>query len=110
MNRSVKESELRIQANSVLVELANSLFPGDKKFEVHAPGTNTIHAPVIKLGSVTMDHWAGITIQHAGLNLGNSQYIYDFVMKVKGTYAQIIVESGSLEGRFFISVQPVRYH
>ncbi len=108
MNRSVKKSELRIQANNVLVELANSLFPGDKKFELHVPRTNPIHAPVIKLESVTIDHWAGIIIQHVGLNLRDSQFIYDFVMKVKGTYAQIIVESGPLKGRFFISVQQVR--
>ena len=107
MNRPVKESELRIQANNVLVDLANSLFPGDKKFEVSAP-TYPIHGPLIKLGSVDLDDWAGRAIQHAGLNLRDSKYIYDFVMKVKGTYAQIIVESGLLKGRFFISVQPVR--
>jgi hypothetical protein len=108
MNRSVKENELRIQANNVLVELVNSLFPGDKKFELSASRTYPIHGPVIKLGSVTMDHWAGKTILCAGLTLRDSPYIYDFVTKVKGTYAQIIVESGPLKGRFLISVQPVR--
>jgi hypothetical protein len=108
MNRSVNENELRIQANNALDELVNSLFPGDKKFELSAPRTYPIHGPLIKLGSVTMDHWAAKTIQHAGLTLKDSPYIYDFVTKVKGTYAQIIIESGLLEGRFLISVQPVR--
>lgn len=108
MNRSVKETELRSQANNVLVDLANSLFPGDKQFQLSALRTNPIHGPVIKLRGVTMDHWAGIAIRDVGLNLRDSPSIYDFVMKVKGTYAQIIVESGALKGRFFISVQPIR--
>jgi hypothetical protein len=108
VDRSVKESELRKQANNILIELTNSLFAGDKKLELCVPrGDANFHAPVIKIESVRADHWAGIAILKNGIVLKDDPYIYDFVKNVQGTYAQIDVANGPFIGTYEIAVQTV---
>jgi hypothetical protein len=105
VDRSVKESELRIQANNVLIELKNSLFTGHKKFELRESSAE-FQGPVIKFTSLATGHWAWNTIKNIGAAVSDS-YINDFIINVEGTYAQIIVENGSLSGTYLIAVQTI---
>jgi hypothetical protein len=105
-NRPAKEMEGRIQANRLLIELTNSLFGGYKKIDVHpcvAPAN--FQGPVIKYDSLNSYQWAGIAITNNGVARPSNEYINEFITSVEGTYAQFIVASGALKGRYLISVQ-----
>ena len=105
VDKSLKESELRIQANNALIELTNSLFTGHKKFELRESYPE-YQGPVIKFNSLAPGHWAWNAIMNTGVAVIDS-YINDFITNVEGTYAQIIVENGSLSGTYLIAVQTI---
>lgn len=61
--------------------------------------------PVIKVDSFNPDHWTGIAVQKAGLDLKDQAAIYDFVMNVQGTYAVIQVTAAPFTGFYLVTVQ-----
>ena len=106
-NRPAKELEGRIQANRLLIELTNSLFGGYKKIDVYRCGAVTnFHGPVIKYASLNPYHWAGIAIMNNGMAT-NTEYIKEFITDVEGTYVQVDVASGTLIGKYVISIQTI---
>jgi hypothetical protein len=77
-----------------------------KKFELCPPPRSaTFHGPVIKIESVSADHWAGMAILKNGIVLRDDPYIYDFIKNVQGTYAKIVVTSGPFKGIYLIAVK-----
>ena len=106
-NRPVKENERRSEANIILIQLTHSLFGVNKKFDLYrCVGPENFHGPVIKFDYLDPSHWAGIAIKNNGVLLSNL-YINDFIINVKGTYAQIIVASGAFKGKYLISVKTI---
>jgi hypothetical protein len=104
VNRSVNQYELQIQAGGALIELTNSLFPGEKIFKLCAP-VPSAKGRVIKLDSLSIDDWAAVAIMKTGLVIEDDSYLNGFLMRAQGTYAQIIVSSGPFKGTYFIAVQ-----
>lgn len=103
--RPAKEIEGSVQANRLLLELANTLFGRDKKFDVYPCFASTnFRGPVIKLDYLDSSHWAGFAILTNGL-VPDELHINNFITNVGGTYAQIIVASGQLTGTYIFSVQ-----
>ena len=94
-----------MQANNVLIELTNSLFGGNKKFEL-LESYPEYQWPVIKFDSLAPDNWACNAIINTGVVVSDS-YINDFITNVEGTYAQIDVASGPLIGKYVISIQTI---
>lgn len=108
-NRDLKETELRIQAENVLIELTNSLFGAYKKIDVQPCVAHAnIQGPVLKYDSLESYQWAGIAIMNNGLTKPTNEYINEFIISVEGTYAQIIVATGALKGKYLISIQSAR--
>ena len=106
-NRPAKELEGRFQANRLLIELTNSLFGSHKKIDVNlyvAPAN--FQGPTIKFDFLNLYHWAGIAIM-SNVAISNNSFISDFITKVEGTYAQIMVGSGPLIGSYLMSIRSV---
>ncbi len=107
VNRLVNQYELQIQAGAALIELTNSLFPGEKIFTL-CPPVPFANGPVIKLDSLSVDKWAEAAIMKTGQVIEDDSYLNGFLMRAKGTYAQIIISSGPFKGTYFIAVQKSR--
>ena len=105
-NRPVKEMERQMEANSLLIELTNSLFGAIKFFQVQPfIDSANFQGPVIKFNYLDESHWAGVVSINKGLNPTDSD-INKFITNVGGTYAQIIVEIGPLVGTYVVSIRP----
>jgi len=104
VNKS-KENELRNQAYKVLVELTDSLLPDAKKFMHLKQPLEKFRGPVIKVDSFNPNHWTGIAVQKAGLDLKDQAAICDFVVKVQGTYAVIHVTAAPFTGLYLVTVE-----
>jgi hypothetical protein len=65
-NRALKKREIRIQVNNALIELTNSLFTGNKKFELRESSPE-YQGPVIKFNSLAPGHWASNAIMTPSL-------------------------------------------
>ena len=99
-NRPAKELEGGIQANSLLIELTNSLFARYKKIDVYrCVASANFQRPVIKYDSLNFYQWAGIAITNNKMARPSNEYINEFITSVEGTYAQIDVASGPLIGK-----------
>jgi len=106
-DRKAKEKERQSQANTLLIELTNSLFGESKKIDVYrCVGPEDFRGPLLKYKSLTSYQWAAIAIRNKAMAFSN-EYINEFITTVEGTYAQIIVETGSLSGTYLISVQSI---
>jgi hypothetical protein len=104
-NRQAKELEGSILSHRLLMELTNSLFGSSKIVEVTPciPSAN-YHGPVIKFNFLNPYDWPGVAIRRNGAVISDS-YLNEFITHVKGTYAQIMVESGPLTGVYLMSVR-----
>ena len=94
-------------ANRQLIELTNSLFGSSKILDVNRCDPYAIfHGPVLKFNSLNPYEWAGIAIM-SNVAISNNSFINDFITKVEGTYAQIMVGSGPLIGSYLMSIRSV---
>ena len=104
-NRRAKELEGRMLANRQLIELTNSLFGSTKMLNVNRCDPYAIfRGPVLKFNSLNPYEWAGIAIM-SNVAISNNSFINDFITKVEGTYAQIMVGSGPLIGSYLMSIR-----
>jgi hypothetical protein len=104
-NRPVKEMERQMQANSLLIELTNSLFGAFKFFQVQrCIESADFQGPVIKFNYLDQSHWAGMALKNRVL-IPSDSVMNNFITNVGGTYAQIIVAIGPLTGIYVVSIQ-----
>lgn len=104
-NRAIKEKERLMQANSLLIELTNSLFGAYRYFAVHpCIELTNFHGPVSKFNYLDQYHWAGMALVNKG-QIPSDSVVNNFIINVGGTYAQFVVASGPLVGRYVVFIQ-----
>jgi len=111
-NKATRYQQLcMMEAYDSLMKLTNSILTGNKQLIVDSTLTPAylanFHAPLIKLDTITPDHWAWTPISSKIIGLTQIG-LENFVARMGGTYAVILVRSGVHSGHhlMYIKVEP----